>query len=138
MTDLGMYDTGETKILAYKCQKCGNVYYPAGIDCRKCYARRNLATNAGWDTINLGGVCRLLSYNRVLKLTQGKTQQSLQFGMVENEIGFYTSGQLATGKPVNGIQSEEVVFESDNRPGKPAHILDFCLKKILGRYGGKT
>lgn len=138
MIDFGMYEKQEPKILAYKCQKCGTVYYPAPLICKKCDAIRNPATNAGWGTVSLGGACRLLSWTRVWNLGEGYSQKSLSFGIVEFENGLRASGQLAVENPETGMLLDAKVVESDNRPGKPVHIFAFCLKQILGRYGGKS
>ncbi len=125
MIDFSMYDQKEPKIEAYKCQKCGAIYYPAPMVCGECDARRDPVTGKGWETFALEGPCTLLTWTRLWNLPEGYSKKNMLFGIVEFENGLRASGQLEVADPKTGMSLHSTVVESDERPGKPVHVFVF-------------
>jgi uncharacterized protein len=125
MIDFSMYDVVSPKINAWKCDKCGAVYYPAPMICGKCNARRDPVTGKGWSTFDLEGKCTLLTWTRVWNLPEGYTKKFLQFGVVEFENGLRASGRVEVEDPKSGMKLTATVEESDERPGKPVKVFVF-------------
>ncbi len=125
MIDFSMYDQKEPKISAYKCQKCGSLYYPAPMVCSKCNTRRDPETNKGWETFDLEGPCTLLSWTRLWNLPEGYTKKNMLFGIVEFENGLRASGQLEVDDPKTGMSLHSTVIESNERPGNPVKVFLF-------------
>lgn len=125
MIDFSMYNQQEPKIEAYKCQKCGKIYYPAPMVCSGCDARRDPVTGKGWETFDLEGPCTLLSWTRLWNLPEGYTKKNMLFGIVEFENGLRASGQVEVDDPKTGMKLHSTVIESDERPGKPVHVFVF-------------
>ena len=120
-----MYD--ETPhISAYKCLKCGALYYPAPMVCGKCDSIRDPVTGKGWEAFDLEGPCTLLTWTRVWNLPEGFNRKYLMFGMVEFENGLRAPGRLeCDGDPVIGSKLEARVAEADERPGPPVKVFVF-------------
>jgi len=125
MIDFSMYDQKEPKIEAYKCQKCGSIYYPAPMVCSECDARRDPVTGKGWETFDLEGPCTLLTWTRLWNLPEGYTKKNMLFCIVQFENGLRASGQLEVDDPKTGMALHSTVIESDERPGKPVHVFVF-------------
>lgn len=123
--DFSMYDVKAPKIKAYKCQTCGAIYYPATMICSKCSARRDPVTGKGWETFDLEGSCKLLTWTRLWNLPEGYTKKFLLFGIVQFDNGLRASGRLEVEDPKTGMMLTATVEESDERPGKPVNILVF-------------
>lgn len=125
MIDFSMYEVKAPKISAYRCSKCGAVYYPAVMICSKCNARRDPVTNAGWETFDLEGPCELLTWTRVWNLPEGYDKKYLMFGIVRFGNGLKASGRLEVAEPKIGMRLDATVQESDERPGKPVKVFVF-------------
>lgn len=126
MIDFSMYDTKTPHINAFKCLTCDAVYYPAPMVCKKCGRKRDPATGEGWDTFELEGKCRLVTWTRVWNLPEGFNEKFLVFGMVEFPNGLRASGRIELeGDPVMGMEMTASVFEADERPGKPVKVYVF-------------
>ena len=87
MIDFSAYDVKTPEILAYRCAKCGSIYYPAPMICAKCSSRRDPVTGKHWETFPLEGPVKLLSWTRVWNLPDGYNVKFLLFGIVEFENG---------------------------------------------------
>jgi len=124
-----MYGVKEPGIDAYKCPKCGSLYYPAPMICAKCSNRRDPSGLAykDWDKIPLAGACRLLTWTRVWALPEGYNRPSLNFGIVEFENGLRASGRLEVESPVIGMALQARVEESSERPGPPVNVFIFTI-----------
>ncbi len=125
MIDFSMYDFKEPKIKAYKCEKCGTLYYPAPMICRECHSRRDPVTDKHWETFDLEGPCELLAWTRLWNLPEGYNRKFLLFGIVQFENGLRASGRLEVEKPATGMHLVATVEESDERPGNPVHVFVF-------------
>ncbi len=126
MIDFSVYDEQFPHISGWKCQKCGTIYYPAPMLCKKCDSRRDPTTGKGWEEFNLEGPCKLLTWTRVWNLPEGFNRKFLMFGMVEFPNGLRASGRLeAEGDPVIGSTLTASVIEADERPGKPVKVFLF-------------
>ena len=126
MIDFSVYDEQVPHISGWKCQKCGTIYYPAPMLCKKCDCRRDPTTNKGWEEFNLEGPCKLLTWTRVWNLPEGFNKKFLMFGMVEFPNGLRASGRIEMeGDPKMGMQLEARTIEADERPGKPVKVLVF-------------
>jgi len=125
MIDFSMYDVKEPKIKAYKCQTCGAEYYPAPMICGKCNTRRDPVTGREWETFDLEGPCKLLTWTRLWNLPEGYTKKFMLFGIVQFENGLRASGQLNVENPTTGMKLTATVIESDERPGNPVEVFLF-------------
>lgn len=125
MIDFSMYDVKEPTIEAWKCDSCGEVFYPAPMICSKCNVRRDPVTNKGWSTLKMEGPCTLLTWTRVWNLPEGYNKKFLQFGIVEFENGLRASGRVEVEKPTTGMKLTSTVEESDERPGEPVNVFVF-------------
>jgi uncharacterized OB-fold protein len=125
MIDFSMYDVKEPTIEAWKCDSCGEIFYPAPMICSKCNVRRDPATNKGWSTFEMEGPCTLLTWTRVWNLPEGYNKKFLQFGIVEFENGLRASGRVEVEKPETGMKLTSTVEESDERPGEPVNVFVF-------------
>ncbi len=124
MIDFSMYDAKAPEILAYKCPKCGSLYYPAPMVCGKCSNRRDPSgiLYPDWEKFPLEGACTLLTWTRLWALPEGYDRPFLLFGIVEFPNGLRASGRLETEKPAIGMALNAKVVESDERPGKPVKV----------------
>ncbi|MDK2859948.1 MAG: uncharacterized protein PWP25_1134 [Sphaerochaeta sp.] len=125
MIDFSMYDFKEPEIMAYKCEKCGTLYYPAPMICGKCHSRRDPVSDAHWETFSLKGPCTLLTWTRLWNLPEGYNKKYLLFGIVQFDNGLRASGRLETDNPVTGMPLVATVVSSDERPGKPVNVFVF-------------
>lgn len=125
MIDFSMYEVKAPKIKGYKCDGCGEIFYPAPMICSKCGARRDPVTGKGWSTFDMDGPCTLLAWTRVWNLPEGYTKKFLQFGIVQFENGLRASGRVEAAEPKTGMKLTASVEESDERPGKPVNIFVF-------------
>jgi len=126
MIDFSVYGEQTPHIEAYRCEKCGSVYYPAPMVCAKCDAPRDPTTNKGWEEFDLEGPCTLLTWTRVWNLPEGFNKKYLLFGMVEFENGLRASGRIEMeGDPKIGMKLTAGAIESDERPGKPVKVMVF-------------
>ena len=125
MIDFSMYEVKTPRILGYKCDSCGAIFYPAPMICGKCGVRRDPVTGKGWSTFEMEGACKLLAWTRVWNLPEGYTKKCLQFGIVEFENGLRASGRVEVEAPKSGMSLTATVEESDERPGKPVKIFVF-------------
>jgi len=125
MIDFSMYDVKEPTIEAWKCDSCGEIFYPAPMICSKCNVRRDPVTNKGWSTLKMEGPCTLLTWTRVWNLPEGYNKKFLQFGIVEFENGLRASGRVEVEKPETGMKLTSTVEESDERPGDPVNVFVF-------------
>ncbi|MDF1569942.1 MAG: DNA-binding protein [Spirochaetaceae bacterium] len=125
MIDFSMYDVKEPTIEAWKCESCGEIFYPAPMICSKCGVRRDPVTNKGWSTFEMEGPCTLLTWTRVWNLPEGYNKKFLQFGIVEFENGLRASGRVEVEKPETGMKLTTTVEESDERPGDPVNVFVF-------------
>ena len=126
MIDFSVYDTQTPHISGYKCEKCGSIYYPAPMVCKKCNAKRDPVTGRHWELFDLEGPCKLLTWTRVWNLPEGFNRKFLMFGMVEFPNGLRASGRIELpGDPVMGMDMTASVIEADERPGKPVKVFVF-------------
>jgi uncharacterized protein len=126
MIDFSVYDEQTPHISGYKCQKCGTLFYPAPMVCKGCGAPRDPVTGRHWETFDLEGPCRLLTWTRVWNLPEGFNRKFLMFGMVEFPNGLRASGRVeCDGDPVIGSTMEATVIEADERPGPPVKVFVF-------------
>ena len=125
MIDFSMYAVQTPKISAYRCDACGEIFYPAPMVCSKCGVRRNPVTGQGWSTFDLEVPCTLLAWTRVWNLPEGYTKKFLQFGIVQFENGLRASGRVEVETPKTGMKLTASVEESDERPGKPVKVFVF-------------
>ncbi len=124
--DFSIYGEQTPHISAYRCLKCGAIYYPAPMVCGKCDSHRDPVTGKGWETFDLEGPCTLLSWTRVWNLPEGFNRKFLMFGMVEFENGLRASGRLEVEhEPVPGSRMTASVIEADERPGPPVKVFVF-------------
>ncbi|MFH1681507.1 MAG: DNA-binding protein [Candidatus Eisenbacteria bacterium] len=114
----------DKNVYAFRCPKCGALYHPAPMVCRKCRNRRDPSVTVypDFEKIPLGGPCRLLTWTRIYALPEGIDRPSLAFGVVEFENGIRAVGQLMVENPENGARL-------DARPG--------LVRELVGRdfYG---
>ena len=126
MIDFSVYDTQVPHISGYKCSNCGTIYYPAPMVCKKCDKKRDPTTGRGWETFDLEGPCKLLTWTRVWNLPEGFNKKYLMFGMVEFPNGLRASGRIEMeGDPRMGMELAAGVIEADERPGKPVKVFVF-------------
>ena len=126
MIDFSVYDTQVPHISGYKCENCGTIYYPAPMVCKKCDKKRDPTTGRGWETFDLEGPCKLLTWTRVWNLPEGFNKKFLMFGMVEFPNGLRASGRIEMeGDPRMGMDLTASVIEADERPGKPVKVFVF-------------
>lgn len=125
MIDFNNYMAKAPVISAYRCLKCGAIYYPSTMVCAKCDTRRDPVTGKGWETFDLEGACTLLTWTRVWALPEGYTKKFILFGIVQFENGLRASGQLEVDAPKTGMKLMATVEESDERPGDPVSIFVF-------------
>ena len=125
MIDFSAYDVKTPEILAYRCCKCGSIYYPAPMICAKCSSRRDPVTGKHWETFPLEGPVKLLSWTRVWNLPDGYNVKFLLFGIVEFDNGLRAAGRIGVAEPTVGMRLSSRVEESDERPGKPVNIFVF-------------
>jgi len=123
--DFSMYEVKAPTISAYRCQACGEIFYPAPMICSKCGSRRDPVTGKGWETFDLEGSCELLAWTRVWNLPEGYNVKYLLFGIVRFDNGLKASGRLEVDEPKTGMRLRSTVEESDERPGKPVKIFVF-------------
>jgi len=123
--DFSMYEVKAPAISAYRCQSCGEIFYPAPMICSKCGSRRDPVTGKGWETFDLEGSCELLAWTRVWNLPEGYNVKYLLFGIVRFDNGLKASGRLEVAEPKTGMRLRSTVEESDERPGKPVKIFVF-------------
>jgi hypothetical protein len=124
----------DQKFSTYKCQNCDTVYYKDLMFYRNCKAKEEFIVPVNRDKVNLGGVCRLLALKRVKGFPKEISRKYCFHGNVEYGKDLrktFENHQLGMYKAPVGIVSAD-------RKEKPVTIIEFCLKKILGRYGGKT
>ena len=126
MIDFSVYETQVPHISGYKCENCGTIYYPAPMVCKKCDKKRDPTTGRGWETFDLEGPCKLLTWTRVWNLPEGFNKKFLMFGMVEFPNGLRASGRIEMeGDPKMGMDLTASVIEADERPGKPVKVFVF-------------
>jgi uncharacterized OB-fold protein len=125
MIDFSAYDVQTPEILAYRCCKCGSIYYPAPMICAKCSSRRDPVTGKHWETFPLEGPVTLLSWTRVWNLPDGYNVKFLLFGIAEFDNGLRAAGRIGVAEPTVGMRLMSRVEESDERPGKPVNIFVF-------------
>ncbi len=126
MIDFSVYETQVPHISGYKCENCGTIFYPAPMVCRKCSQKRDPTTGRGWETFDLEGPCKLLTWTRVWNLPEGFNKKYLMFGMVEFPNGLRASGRIEMeGDPKMGMDLTASVIEADERPGKPVKVFVF-------------
>ena len=126
MIDFSAYDEQTPHIHAFRCQKCGAIYYPAPMICGKCDSKRDPTTGAGWEEFDLEGDCSLLTWTRVWNLPEGFNRKFLMFGMVSFPNGLRASGRIELeGDPELGMKLSARVIEADERPGKPVKVFVF-------------
>jgi len=124
--DFSAYGEQSLAINAFKCQKCGAIYYPAPMVCAKCDGHRDPVTGKHWEEFDLEGPCTLLTWTRVWNLPEGFNRKYMMFGMVEFENGLRASGRLeCDGDPVIGTKMTATVEEADERPGPPVKVFVF-------------
>lgn len=126
MIDFSVYGEQTPHISGYRCLKCGAIYYPAPMVCRKCDAPRDPSTGRHWETFDLEGPCTMLTWTRVWNLPEGFNVKFLMFAMVEFANGLRASGRLeCDGDPVIGAKLDARVIESDERPGPAVKVFVF-------------
>jgi hypothetical protein len=125
MIDFSAYEVKTPEILAYRCSKCGAIYYPAPMICAKCSSRRDPVTGKHWETFPLEGPVTLLSWTRVWNLPDGYNVKYLLFGIAEFENGLRASGRIGVAELAIGMKLMSRVEETDERPGKPANVFVF-------------
>jgi uncharacterized protein len=126
MIDFSAYDEQTPHIPAFRCRKCGAIYYPAPMICAKCDSKRDPVTGEGWEEFDLEGPCTLLTWTRVWNLPEGFNRKFLMFGMVSFPNGLKASGRIELeGDPVVGMELAAKVMEADERPGKPVKVFVF-------------
>ena len=94
----------DKNVYAYRCPKCGALYHPAPMVCKKCRTRRDPSevVYSDFEKVPLGGRCRLLTWTRIYALPEGLDRPSLTFGIVEFENGLRAAGQLMVENPKSG------------------------------------
>ncbi len=130
MIDFSQYGEQTPHIHAFRCQKCGAIYYPAPMICAKCDSKRDPVTGRGWEEFDLEGPCTLLTWTRVWNLPEGFNRKFLMFGMVAFPNGLKASGRIELegdpGRdPEIGMALAAKVIEADERPGKPVKVYVF-------------
>ncbi len=124
--DFSAYGEQSPEIHAFKCLKCGAIYYPAPMVCGKCDGHRDPVTGKHWEEFALEGPCKLLTWTRVWNLPEGFNRKFMMFGMVEFPNGLRASGRLeCAGDPVIGSTMTATVEEADERPGPPVKVFVF-------------
>ena len=93
----------EKDILAYKCQKCGQVHYPFRMRCKKCGNLEQFQ----FDTVPLPKNGKIVTYTYVYNLPGDFAVPKLGLAIVELDNGIKVTGQLKAenpkiGKKVNG------------------------------------
>jgi uncharacterized OB-fold protein len=107
MIDFTVYNPVEKEVYAYKCPKCGTLYHPVPMICRKCHNRRDPSGMLfdTWDRVPLGGLRgKLLTWTRLYALPTGFFERYLHFGIVELENGLRASGRLLVESPEIGME----------------------------------
>ena len=126
MIDFSVYGEQTPHISGWRCQKCGTLYYPVPMVCKKCESIRDPTTNKGWEEFDLEGPCTLLTWTRVWNLPEGFNRKYLMFGIVEFENGLRASGRIEVeGDPKIGMKLNARAIEADERPGKPVKVFVF-------------
>jgi len=96
----------DKNVYAYRCPKCGALYYPAPMVCKQCRNRRDPSEVVfpDFDKVPLGGPCTLITWTRIFTLPEGIDRPSVSFGIVEFENGLRALGQLLVEQPVSGMK----------------------------------
>ena len=79
--------SGEIKITAYQCKKCGKVHYPFHDRCLECKGRE-------FTEITPQGDAKLLAYTQIFNLPWGFDVRSLTIGVVEFANKIRAMGQI--------------------------------------------
>jgi len=74
-----------SELVAYKCQACGHVSYPAHARCLNCKGRE-------FVEIPVSGECTLLTFSEVRSLPWGIDERSRILGVAEFAEGFRAMG----------------------------------------------
>jgi hypothetical protein len=124
--DFSAYGEQTLHLNAFRCLKCGAIYYPAPMVCAGCDGHRDPVTGKHWEEFPLEGPCTLLTWTRVWNLPEGFNRKFMMFGMVQFENGLRASGRLeCEGDPVIGSKLTARVDEADERPGLPVKVFVF-------------
>lgn len=98
--------TEDTHVYAYRCPKCGALYHPAPMVCKKCRNRRDPSVTVfpNFEKVRLEGPCTLLTWTRIYALPDGIDRPSIAFGIVEFPNGLRALGQLMIEEPKPGAK----------------------------------
>jgi uncharacterized OB-fold protein len=130
MIDFTVYNPVEKEVYAYKCPKCGTLYYPVPMICRKCHNRRDPSGMLfdTWDRVPLGGLRgKLLTWTRLYALPTGFFERYLHFGIVELENGLRASGRLLVKSPETGMELIAKVGRIREKVGRDVYGFMFAL-----------
>ena len=130
MIDFTVYNPVEKEVYAYKCPKCGTLYYPVPMICRKCHNRRDPSGMLfdTWDRVPLGGLRgKLLTWTRLYALPTGFFERYLHFGIVELENGLRASGRLLVESPEIGMELVAKVGLIREKVGRDVYGFMFAL-----------
>ena len=130
MIDFTVYNPVEKEVYAYKCPKCGTLYYPVPMICRKCHNRRDPSGMLfdTWDRVPLGGLRgKLLTWTRLYALPTGFFERYLHFGIVELENGLRASGRLLVEDPEIGMELVAKVGLIREKVGRDVYGFMFAL-----------
>jgi uncharacterized OB-fold protein len=84
------------ELVAYKCQKCGQVHYPFHDRCRTCRGRE-------FEKVKPQGNAKLLTFTQIFNLPSGFDQRFLIIGVAEFENGVKAMGQIK-GNSIEGLK----------------------------------
>jgi uncharacterized OB-fold protein len=130
MIDFTVYNPVEKEVYAYKCPKCGTLYHPVPMICRKCHNRRDPSGMLfdTWDRVPLGGLRgKLLTWTRLYALPTGFFERYLHFGIVELENGLRASGRLLVESPEIGMELVAKVGLIREKVGRDVYGFMFAL-----------
>jgi uncharacterized OB-fold protein len=90
----------EKDILAYKCNKCGQLHYPFRMRCKKCGNLKQFE----FETVPLPKNGKLITFTYVYALPGDFEVPRLGLGIVELENGMRVTGQLNVENPKIGMK----------------------------------
>jgi uncharacterized OB-fold protein len=95
----------DRNVHAYRCPKCGALYHPAPMVCKKCRNRRDPSETVypDFEKVPMEGPCTLLTWTRIYALPEGFDRPSLAFGVVRFPNGLSATGRLLARNPKSGM-----------------------------------
>ncbi|MEM2878155.1 MAG: OB-fold domain-containing protein [Candidatus Hadarchaeales archaeon] len=102
------------KMFAYRCKRCGAIYYPKRARCAKCKFR-------DFDEIELGGSCTVVTYTKLYAIPRGIDRVPLVLGIVEFENGVRAFGQIRAENVEIGMRLRPVWGKLRTSEGREMH-----------------